>query len=152
VVTGALAGRFTAICTAVVGPTYTGSVPRDTWLESSVMSADPTTRYQVPHEPSDFLARIRAVVAVRSLPVSATMENGVSWSTSRTVSPPPTPARGWDTTTVSSATASWCRPEPGSPLTAQGATTTLAMMAVNRIVGAGRRGDIARWYVWARCY
>ena len=59
--------------------------------------------YQGPQDPSGRLARIRAEVALRSFPVNATIEKGVGWLISRTVSPPPTPASGCWTRTVSSA-------------------------------------------------
>jgi hypothetical protein len=92
----------------------------------------------------NLLARNRAEVPVRSDPVSATMENGVSWVISRTVSPPPTPASGCWVRTVSSAMAWSSSPPPGRPPTAHGTITTVAAMAVNRIVGVGRRGDTSR--------
>ena len=78
-------------------------------------------------------------------------ENSVSWLTSRTRLPAILGAGGWgqgrnlvgDGDVVPG----------GHPLTAHGAlTTTLAMMAVERIVGAGRRDDIARCYVCASWY
>lgn len=77
-VTGAFGGRVTAICTDVVDPTNTGSVPRGPpcWL-SSAFDSRVSAVYHGPQVPSGRLARTRADVPVRSVPVRATIENGV---------------------------------------------------------------------------
>jgi hypothetical protein len=73
----AFAGRVTAICTVVVFPTKTGSVPRTAAFSSPTPSSG-SASYQGPQVPSSFLARTRAEVPVRSAEVSATIAKGVS--------------------------------------------------------------------------
>src|SRR4029077_20701595 len=73
-VVAAPTGRVTEICTVVVRPTNTGSVPRGTG-ESGPTPSIVSASYHGPHEPSVFLARTRAVVPVRSSAVTATIEN-----------------------------------------------------------------------------
>src|SRR5579884_352246 len=97
-VTGAPGGRVTAICTVVVLPTNTASVPRGPCAIPDGWSVPPDSSvsvpYQGPQDPSACLARTRAEVPVKSPPVNATMENGVDWVISRTVTPPPSPTSG----------------------------------------------------------
>ena len=139
-VTGAPSGRITAICTEVVLPTKTGSVPRVASPRySSEFDSMLLVRYQGPQDPSGRLARIRAEVSLRSLPVNATIEKGVDWLISRTVSPPPRPASGCWTRTVSSAFGVGWRSLP--PVIAKGAKSMVAATAVKRIVGGGRRNN-----------
>ena len=141
-VTSASGGLVMAICTVVVLPTKTGSVPRGPpSTVSSELDSRFSVSYQGPHEPSVCLARTRAEVPVRSFPVSATIENGADWLISRMVSPPPTPAKGWCTRIVSSALGTSCPLVPETPVNVNGTATTVAAMAVNKIVGTGRRDD-----------
>ena len=88
---------------------------------------------------------------MRSFPVRATIENGADWLISRMVSPPPTPAKGWCTRIVSSALGTSCPLVPETPVNVNGTATTVAAMAVNKIVGTGRRDDTPRCYVWVSC-
>ena len=134
----------------VVRPTNTGSVPRGT-AESGPTPSSVSASYQGPHEPSAFLARTFAEVPVRSSAVSATIENGVSWWTSRIVSPPPRPVSGC-CASCGARLAGLSLSSPGSPLIAHGSITTVAAIAVNNIDGAGRRHGTDRCYVCVSCY
>ena len=102
--------------------------------------------YHWPHEPSAWRARIRAEVPVRSPPVSATMEKGVAWLISRTVTPPPRPISGCCARWVSPGPGEGSRCPAGEP-TANGRMTTVAAIAVNNVVGAERRDGTNRCYV-----
>ena len=88
---------------------------------------------------------------MRSSAVSATIENGVSWWTSRTVSPPPSPVSGC-CASCGAWVAGLSLSSPGSPLIAHGSITTVAAIAVNSSDGAGRRHGTARCYVCVSCY
>src|SRR5271167_541671 len=138
-VCGAPAGRLTEIWTVVVLPTKTGSVPRGPGFERcSPEESSVSVSYHGPHEPSTCRARIRAEVPVRSPPVSATMENGVGWLISRTVTPPPMPISGCCARKVSPCRAGCAR----CSLAAHGRMTRVAAMAVNSSDGGTARPDV----------
>lgn len=80
------------------------------------------------------LARTRAEVPARS-PVNATNENGVSWVSSRTVTPPPSPISGCSASWVLGVgDGSW--ELAGGRFAIHATMTTVAAIAVSSVVGA----------------
>lgn len=87
-----------------------------------------------PQSPSGRLARTRAEVPARS-PVNATNENGVSWVSSRTVTPPPSPISGCSASWVLGVgDGSW--ELAGGRFAIHATMTTVAAIAVSSVVGA----------------
>lgn len=134
---GVWGARVTAICTVVVRPTNTGSVPRGPGVSAPTPSRF-SAWYQGPQVPSSWRARTRAEVPRRSGEVSATIENGLSWWISRMLSPTASLSSGCCVSFGAVSAGSCCSPE-SDPEMAHGTIMTVAASAVKRIDGAERR-------------